>query len=177
MKTFNDTELLAGLRENNHEAFHYLYQKYWDKLYVVARKRLGNTWEAEEIVQDVFCKLWRRRETLALKGGFENYLAVAVKFEVINRFAKRAHAEAYRQHQQHFHREADEGTLRQLDFEELRRSLEGTIQALPAKCSIVYRLSREQGFTNRQIAEKLDISVKTVEGHLSRALKVLRSVL
>lgn len=176
MKTFCDTELLNGLRENDHEAFRYLYEKYWDKLYVVARKRLDNTWEAEEIVQDVFCKLWRRRETLSLKGGFENYLAVAVKFEVINRFAKRAHAAAYRQHLELRYSEADQDMLRQLDFDELQRRLETTIQTLPAKCSIVYRLSREQGFSNRQIAEELNISIKTVEGHLSRALKALRSV-
>lgn len=176
MKTFSDTELLTGLRENDHASFRYLYQKYWDKLYVVARKRLGNAWEAEEIVQDVFCKLWRRRQTLTLKGGFENYLAVAVKFEVINRFSKRAHAAAYRQYLQLRYSEADQGTIGQLDFEELKNRLEATIQTLPQKCSIVYRLSREQGFSNRQIAEELDISVKTVEGHLSKALKVLRSV-
>lgn len=176
MNTVSDTELLSKLRENSHEAFRHLYERYWDKLYVVARNRLGNRWEAEEVVQDVFYKLWRRRQTLSLKGGFENYLAVAVKFEVINRFSKRDHASAYRLHLKHDYSEADRGTLRQLDFDELRLRLEKTVQGLPAKCSIVYRLSREQGYSNREIAKHLNISVKTVEGHLSKALKVLRSV-
>lgn len=175
MKTFDDKKLLKGLRENDHEAFRYLYETYWDKLYVVARKRLGNAWEAEEVVQDIFCNLWRRRAGLQLRGGFENYLAVAVKFEVINRFAKRAHVAAYRQHLEEHYSEPDQDTLRQLDLDELRRRLETTVQTLPRKCSIVYRMSREQGFTNKQIAEELNISTKTVEGHLSRALKVLRS--
>lgn len=129
--------------------------------------------EAEEVVQDIFLNLWRKRETFELKVSFENYLAVAVKFEVINRRAKRVRERA-------LHAELESLPFavgndgQRFDLEYLQRQLEQTVNSLPPKCQLVFRLSRHDDYTNKQIAQELGVTEKAVEKHISKALKVLR---
>jgi len=80
---YSDQELSAFLRAGDDAAFNAIYKKYWDKLLVVAGKRLGDFQEAEEVMQDIFLNLWLRREDFSLRISFDNYFAVAVKFQVI----------------------------------------------------------------------------------------------
>jgi RNA polymerase sigma-70 factor (ECF subfamily) len=174
-KKLTDPELADLLKVGDEAAFKVVYQTYWDKLLVIAGKRLGDINEAEETVQDIFLNLWRRREKLELKVNFEHYFAVAVKFEVINRLAKRS------REQQRNDAFAKETPAQQLpvdvrfDLETLRKELETTINTLPQKCQLIFRMSRESNLTNKKIAEALHISEKAVEKHITTALKVLRS--
>jgi len=169
-----DIELAALLRTDGEAIFRIIYERYWDKLYLIAKKRLSDDFEAEEVVQDIFCNLWRKRYTLNLTKGFDNYLAVAVKFEVINKLAKRAKATAYEKHLAIALSEIDETTMQQLDYNELQQRFDLTVNALPEKCRIVFKLQHEMGYSQQQIADELDISTKTVEAHLSKARKTLR---
>src|SRR5690606_35595097 len=113
--------------------------------------------EAEEVVQDIFLNLWRKREAFELKVSFENYLAVAVKFEVINRRAKRVRERA-------LHAELESVPLavgndgQRFDLEYLQRQLEQTVNSLPRKCQLVFRLSRHDDYTNKQIAQELGVT-------------------
>jgi RNA polymerase sigma-70 factor (ECF subfamily) len=174
-KKLTDPELADLVREGDEAAFKVVYQAYWDKLLAIAGKRLGDINEAEETVQDIFLHLWRRREKFELKVNFEHYFAVAVKFEVINRLAKRS------REQQRNDAFAKEITIQQLpvdvrfDVEVLRRELEATIQSLPPKCQLIFRMSREGNVTNKTIAGQLNISEKSVEKHITHALKILKS--
>lgn len=170
----SDNELATLLSRGDEIAFKVLYQKYWDKLIAIAGKRLGNVVDAEELVQDIFLNLWRRKHHLELKQTFDQYFAVAVKFEIINRLAKRA------REQQRDERMSQElvgytHMPMQLDLELLQKQVEATVNALPPKCQLVFRMSREGGMSNRKIAEQLDISEKAVEKHITQALKKLRS--
>lgn len=172
---FTDTELASLLSTGDEIAFKLIYQKYWDKLIAVAGKRLGNVVEAEEVVQDIFLNLWRRKGTFELKQSFDQYFAVAVKFEIINRLAKRSR-EQERNALMAKELSGDYARMpMQLDLELLQRQLEVTVQQLPPKCQLVFRMSRESGMNNRQIATQLDISEKAVEKHITQALKKLRS--
>lgn len=171
---YTDTELADLLRTDSEAVFREIYNRYWDKLFILARKRMDDPLEAEEIVQDIFCNLWRKRQTLTITKGLNNYFAVAVKFEVINRLAKRTRSAAYIKATAAEISEIDETTLQQLDYNELLQQLQLTINALPEKCRIVFKLQQEEGYTQQQIAKELDISEKTVEAHLSKARKTLR---
>ena len=173
----DDFELLELVKTGEEEAFRLIYDRYWDKLYTVARNRLNDPLDAEEIVQDIFCNFWRRRQTLELTKGLDNYFAVAVKFEIINRLARRAKTVKYKKEYATGHSDADNSFLHLLDYKEMKQQLSSMIGSLPEKCRIVFQLRHEQGYTHREIAEELKISEKTVEAHLSKARKTLRGAL
>jgi RNA polymerase sigma-70 factor (ECF subfamily) len=141
---------------------------------VTAVHRLGNMEEAREIVQDIFCSLWKRRAGLAIDCSLNTYLASAVKYEVFKRFAARSRQQRFQQQAIRNWQEAANDTLDQLKANELRSELDALVKELPEKCRIVYRLSREKGYSQKQIAAELRIAEKTVEAHLSSALRKLR---
>jgi len=172
--TLTDIELSNLLATEGESVFRVIYERYWDKIYVMASHRLNDKTEAEEVVQDIFCNLWRKRQTLVLTRGFSNYFAVAVKFEVINRLAKKDRATAYEKELARALSQADETLLRQLDYNELQHQFQLTVNALPEKCRIIFKLQHENGYSLQEIADELNISTKTVESHLTRARKTLR---
>jgi len=169
-----DQELLQLLRQDDERAFTTIYQRYWDRMLVTAMHRLGNLEEAREIVQDIFCGLWKRRASLAIDCSLNTYLASAVKYEVFRRFAAQSRQQRYQQQAIQDWQEAANDTLDQLKANELRSQLDALVKNLPEKCRIVYRLSREKGYSQKQIAAELQIAEKTVEAHLSSALRKLR---
>lgn len=170
-----DMELADLLRAGDDVAFKVIYQKYWDKLLVVAGRRLSDIDEAEEAIQDIFLNLWKRRESFQLKVGFDNYFAVAVKFEVINRLAKRARESQRNNAFAETFPEPQENSFEHFDLVMLQKQLEHTISSLPPKCQLIFRMSRENEYTNKKIASELDISEKTVEKHITHALKILKT--
>lgn len=177
---YTDTELANMLREAeaiSNPAFEELYNRYWKKLLTVAFNRLGSIDEAKEVVQEVFYSLWKRRSSLQLTASPSTYLATAVKYEVINRLAKLQHGIAYQEYVMHSGTTTDNSTEEWVAGEDLRLAIAETVKALPDKCRVVYELSREKDYTQNQIANELNISVKTVEAHISRALKSLRTSL
>lgn len=174
--TILDDKELTGLLQNSDElAFTEIYNRYWTKLFAVAANKISDLDEAEEIVQDIFVSLWKRRNELDTINTLGPYLAVSVKYRVIKVLAKRGHQQKYSDYTQHIASLTDDTTQQWLDFEELRGRLAAFVADLPEKCRMVYRLSRESGFSQKQIAAELGISEKTVEAHLGKALKTLRT--
>lgn len=139
---------------------------------MLAANALDNPEEAEECVQDIFCSIWLRRETLQLKYSLYTYLAVAVKYRVINildkEHRKRQRMSLADPHYPEIFAPSAETPLLE---KELTDRLEASIAILPEKCRIVYKMSREEGKTHKQIADELNISEKTVNNHLVKAVK------
>jgi RNA polymerase sigma-70 factor (family 1) len=173
----SDFELIHRLRSGEEAAFRHIYDRYWEQLYIIARNRLNDPQESEEIVQEIFLDFWSRKDSFELEKGLGNYFAVAVKFKVINRLARRAHAAKYKKEYVARHSEADNSFLSLLDYKELKQQLAALIAALPEKCRLVFQLRHEQGYSLREISDELGISEKTVEAHLTRARKTLRGAL
>jgi RNA polymerase sigma-70 factor (family 1) len=175
LSSLPDDELVLLLKEGSESALTALYLRYWDKLLIVATNRLDDPEEAEECIQDVFFRLWQRREDLQLSHSLATYLAVAVKYRVINAMDKQ-----YRLRNRMERSHADLIEYQVFSAEdyllekELKEQLTASINKLPEKCRIVFKLSREQGLTHKQIAAELDISEKTVEAHISKAMKDIR---
>lgn len=168
-----DLALVALLTQGNEAAFTELYSRYWKRMVVQAYMKVQNGEDAREIVQDIFLDLWNRREKLDLQHGFHTYLSAAVKYRVLRWLAEEKNEQVKRS-RLHLS-EKDSSTQEWLDFQELQHDLEKAVQQLPDKCQLVFRLSREAGLSGNEIARQLDISPKTVETHLSRALKSLRT--
>jgi len=166
--------LIRRISCDDEAAFRILYERYWDRLLVHACSKLGSDGEAEEIVQDVFVGLWKRRHSLELRNSLPTYLSAIVKYEVLRRLASRKTKSNFEKETARLYTEIDNSTQQWLNYEDLRDQIEATVQALPEKCRLVFRLSREEGLTERQIAGVLHISPKTVEAHKARAFKALR---
>lgn len=170
----SDIELIDLMKHDHQQALSALYFRYWDKLLVIAGNRLDNLAIAEECVQDVFCSLWKRRHELELHHSLATYLAVSVKYQVIKQMDKQ-----YRQHEAkktaYFTTEYAVPADEYVFAKEMTERIAGAIAQLPDKCSIVFKMSREQGMTNKQIAKELEIAEKTVEAHISKAIRVLRN--
>lgn len=170
-----DDKVLTALLQNGDEhAFTEIYNRYWDKLFAIAANKLKDLDEAEEIVQDIFVSLWKRREESGTIDTLSPYLAVSVKYRVIKYLDKQTNRQRYADQQQTTAL-ADDSTQQWLEFVELRSRLAIFVADLPEKCRLVYRLSRESGFSQKRIADELGISEKTVEAHLGKALKTLRA--
>ncbi|GGH64166.1 DNA-directed RNA polymerase sigma-70 factor [Filimonas zeae] len=157
------------LQNSNHDAFREIYRRYWDKLFYLAAKKLKSPEEAECLVQDVFVDIWQRRQQLNVREALDGYLVVAVKYRIINVMAKRDRARTWQQHTSNTSAPAE-----WLKYHELKDWLDKTVARLPEKCRIVYQL-KSAGYSQKEIARQMQVSEKTVETHISRALKVLRT--
>lgn len=173
----DDNELLRLLQLENGAAFTEIYNRWWDKIYSIAANKLHNLTEAEEVVQDIFLEIWNRRKTLQVTTSLPAYLATAVKYKVINILAERNRQLRYQQHAAQTGNPMDLSTEQWLRFEELQDRLAAAVTALPEKCRLVFQLSREEGLSHKEIADKVGISEKTVEAHLTKALRTLRTEL
>ena len=169
-----DEELISLLVQHDAIAFKEIYDRYWDKLYNAAYKRIKNAEQCEEIIQDIFTKLWQKRENLVINTGLSNYLFVSVRYLVIDYYRKITVRASFITHGQ-LNADFDNSTEEFVHLNDLKKQIDLLIDGLPEKCKAVYRLSRIDFKTNKEIAEMLGISEKTVEGHLTKALQHLRS--
>src|ERR1700761_41337 len=171
----NDKELIDLLQQDDELAFTEIYNRYWKILLTVAANKLRELDEAEEIVQDIFVSLWKRRSELGVIDTLRSYLSVSVKYRVIKLLDKRGNYQRYASYAEQTFTITDNSTLQWLEFEELKSRLALFVADLPEKCRLVYQLSRDAGYTQKQIAEELNISEKTVEAHLGKAIRTLRA--
>lgn len=174
LQQMSDEKLLSLLKNSDEAAFTVIYDRYWQKLYTLAMCKVNSLETAEEIVQDIFCSLWLRRETLQIQVSLASYLVISVKYRVIKVLDKHYKQKSYINTllQSNI---ADNSTQEHIFFNELKEQLDKYTLELPEKCRLVFQLSREKGHSQKQIADELQISEKTVEAHLSKALKHLRS--
>jgi RNA polymerase sigma-70 factor (family 1) len=175
--TYTDQELLTFLKEGSEAAFTEIYKRYWDKVYAVACHRLNDETEAEEVVQDVFFSFWKRREILEVKNSLNTYLAVAVKYQVINRQTRKYYKTIEMDAMSQLEDSGVDSTQLWFSERELKQQLDDAISKLPEKCRVVFRMSRYEDKTNAEIAKKLGVTEKNVEAHITRALSSLRKSL
>jgi RNA polymerase sigma-70 factor (family 1) len=172
-----DQQLLDRMRRDDRAAFTELYNRYWDKTFAVALHRLGDEHEAEEVVQEVFLSIWQRRANIELTHTVATYLSVAAKYRVINHLAKQHRKQQHIDELSLNATETEDTTGNWLAEKELRKLLDQSINQLPEKCRIVFLLSRDENKTYAEIATELNISQKTVEAHMSKALATLRTTM
>ena len=170
-QNFSDQKLIEQVSKGNELAFDHFYNKYWDSLFISAYVILKDVESCKDIVQDVFLNVWER-SNLNKIDNIEAYLHQSVKFKVLMALRK---GKVSDKHLQTLQELIANTTEEQLDYEDLHETIESSIKSLPAKCQEVFRLSRIEHLSNNQIAERLSISVRTVETHISNALRQIRS--
>lgn len=175
-KTLSDQQLFLLVKEDDCRAFEELYSRHWFPLVDAAYRRLQSEQKAEDLVQDLFMSLYQKRHTLEFTVSLQAYLHQALKYKVLNEFRSENTRQTYTKSL--FFSEVSKNDLaNELDAKELRRKIEIVLESLPDKCRKVFILSRNGNCSNRDISQKLAISLSTVEKHIGKALKALRSSL
>lgn len=174
LSALTDHELLLLLKEGQHAAFDQLYSRYWKRILHLAAQKTGDIIEAENIVQDIFVSLWKRREDLSISSSLNNYLVVSVKYRVFKWLDKQRSQRLYEDEKLADYDILDDSTQQYLEFQELRGRLEKILATLPEKSVIIYRMNKDKGMSHREIAMKLHMSEKAINSHLVRTKKVLR---
>jgi RNA polymerase sigma-70 factor (ECF subfamily) len=181
-RTSNHRQLfdIIGLRQGEKRAFETIYLDFFDMLFHMANGYVRNREVSKELVQDAFLKLWENREELHKNTNIKNFLYTITKNSCLN----------YLKQQEMIYRNNRDYLIPEIKYkqdalasfpdhfsevEDLMEKVDETIEKLPDEVKITFRLNRFDGLTYRQIAEKLDVSSKTVEARISKALKLLRS--
>lgn len=170
----SDKELVSRLKQDDVKAFKELYNRYWNKLLLQAKIKLNSEADSEEIVQNVFIGLWKRRKNLLLKYTFHTYIASCVKYEIFSHYAKLEKNRKFVVDDiEELYKLSVNTTEEWLSYDSVHSIIEETVAKLPEKCKLVFRMSREEGLSHKEIANELNISTKTVEAHITKALRII----
>ncbi len=168
-------EIIGLLRRGNILAYDHIYNRYCHKLYLFALRILKDESDAEDIVQEVFIKLWEQRNHLDDHKQLNSFLFTITYNICINLLRKRISSTKYLEHlrlSSSSHNFEDQDI--EAEINELKQQIEKLIGSLPERQKEVFLAHRQEGLTYSEIADKLGISENTVENHMSRALKFLR---
>jgi RNA polymerase sigma-70 factor (family 1) len=172
-KSYDDQELLSMLKANDEIALKRIYDKYWKRLYLFAFSIIRDASPCEDIVQDVLLQLWLRKDVVTIVT-LKSYLFTAVRYKVLS-FIKSANQRKVFIEPGELERLAGIDELKdRLNEYDINHFLEIGISALPERCKEVFVLSRKEYLSNKEIASRMGISVKTVEAQMTIALKQLK---
>lgn len=162
------------IKINNQKEFKEIYDKFYTGLANYAFSVLKDRDAAKDVVQEVFLDLWNKRATLSIQTSLQAYLVRAVKFKSIDFIRKDKTKQQYIASAVTEDRTFQANSDDEDELDERKKRLSYAIAQLPTKCRQAFMLSRVNGYTYKEVAAEMDISVKTVENQISRAFKLLR---
>jgi len=172
-----DYEVLMQLRDGNEKAFSAVFDTYHRYLYVLACRYLMSDSYAEDAVQHTFMRLWEGRETFDYKTGIKNLLFTILKNYVLNEIRHNNMALQKNYELAQFNEEMEEGFLQNLEDADFKTHLYKLIEQLPPQKREVCLLKIQQGMSNQEVADAMNISIPTVKSHYTQVIKLLRSQL
>jgi RNA polymerase sigma-70 factor (ECF subfamily) len=173
----NDNLLFSLVKQDNKSAFDTLFRKYYVRLCRFAYQFLLSKPEAEEIVQEVFVRLWEQRLQISINTSFLAYLFTSVRNQSMNELKKNKIRRYYEDEFAVQKSITDEIPIDNSGEERIKRAIERACRQLPPKCREIFELSRNDGLTYEEIAEYLSLSKKTVENQMAIAFQKLRQQL
>lgn len=170
----SDEHLCVLLKQGDEKALEVIVLRYWEPMYKMAAHTLDDLFVCEDIVQDIFIKIWNNRQRLNFHHSLKAYLFACTRYEVYRQLKLRLVQDTQStsedfQYIEHYNPQNE------LEYNELLGRVEQLVNELPERCREVYQLSRDDQLTHKEIANLLDISTKTVENQLTIALRRLRN--
>jgi RNA polymerase sigma-70 factor (ECF subfamily) len=167
--------LVKALINNNKTALDELYNYYYPRLYTFAKRFLKVEDDINDILQDVFIKIWENRKNIKNVETFNAYIFTITKNTVISYFREKIKVADFESRVREM--ATTEGYLTETaaEYEDLKEKVDQLIEQLPEKRKQIFKLSREQGLSNKEIAGEMGISVKTVEDHIMHAIRFLKN--
>ncbi|MBU2913497.1 MULTISPECIES: RNA polymerase sigma-70 factor [Reichenbachiella] len=170
--TLTSTHSLFDLQNEKH--FETVFKSFFQPLCGFAFQYVKDSDTAEEIVQETFTTLWHRAHDIEIKTSVKSYLYGAVRNASLNHLK---HQKVVQAHQDYVMRDSEADQQDFLELDELQEKINKAIQQMPEKCREIFELSRFEEKKYKEIAEELNLSIKTVETQMSRALKIMREAL
>lgn len=172
-----EKELIVRIVEGDQEAFERIYYTYAKRVYYFASRYLKNKHQAEEIVQEVFVKIWENRKRLNPDMSLSGYLLTTTKNTIFNDHRKQVNHEAYYQYVLHYLQKNNPNMENEIIYNDLMELLQKTLGQLPDKRKEIFELSRFQGLSYKEIASQLNITEKTIESHMRLAIRDIKKVI
>ena len=170
----DDIELIHRLTKNDESAFAEIYQRYAESLAGFAASKLFSLEDAQDVIHDIFVKLWTDRKNLQINSSLKSYLFTIARYRIIDKIRRNITREEYATMLQSLAQAYAPNVEQQIAAKELQQTLEKSLDELSPNVKRVYRLSREEDLSISEIAEKLGLSEQTVKNQLTTALKHLR---
>lgn len=171
----DERNLLLAIKCDDPDAFKKLFFRYRLKVYYFAYRFLRNKQEAEEVVQEVFIRIWNNRKQLNEALSFNSYLFTITKNYIFNLNRDKINHQAFIDFVLPYCSETENNTEESVMYNDLKSNLQQAIESLPPRRKLIFKKSREEGLSYPQIASELNISEKTVEAHIHLALKWLKN--
>lgn len=172
-----ENDIIRRIREGDKGQFEFLFRSSYSALVKYAKRLIKDNDNAEEIVQDLFFRLWQNKEKIKIESSLNGYLFRSVHNKCLH-FIQ--HQKVVTKYSEEVLRKTDdypENPSEILQHKELQERIAGILEKLPERCGKIFSMNRFDGFKYAEIAEKLEISVKTVEADMSKALKEFRKEL
>jgi len=171
-----DYELLKMIQQDDEKAMSQLFRLYYTQVCKAISRVISDEHVVEDLAQDVFYDLWRRRKTLEINTSLRAYLKRAGVNKTLN-YIRDKKIKWDDEGKLPFMASKEPDATQVMEGQDLQKQIHSAIQSLPERCRLVFSLSRFEEMSYQQIADELEISIKTVENQMSKALKILRNIL
>ncbi len=170
-----DEEILTMLSNGNQKSIDLLFDNYYTYLCNVIYRAINDASYAEDIVQEIFSDIWRKRESINIQSSLRAYLRRAAVNRSLNHIRKqRMKFDENEEAIVDIQSDTIDGQ-KEMEKDELEQRIHDCIDSLPPKCKLVFSMSRFENMSYQEIADRLDLSIKTVENQISKALRILRA--
>lgn len=174
---YSDDELIALWQEGNSIAFDIFYKRHVNSLVKIAVQKTNCIETAKELVQDVFIDILQHKDKLDMGKNINGYIYITLRNKIFNYYRRKLVEDKYQNHVYESNQQVFETTENWLHNKELNQLITSSINQLPERCKMVFMLKREDNLSNKEISERLNISINTVEQHMRKALSKLRNSL
>jgi len=174
MGKINLEKILIELAEDNEDSFEVLFNYYYPRLYNFSKSFLKIEDGIDDILQEVFVKIWQKRKSITSTATFNSYIFTIARNLLLNELRRRLNSENIKEAVQSLSTAEEYSSSQQIEFQELKEVVDYVIDKLPERRKEIFILSRVEGLSHKEIAEKLGIKTKTVEYHISLVIKSLK---
>lgn len=173
----SEQQIVKSIKEGDINSFETLFKEYYERLCDFGMKYLKSIDQAEEVVQDTFYNIWKNRESLNIKTSLKSYLYTAIRNNCLQELRTRSLDIKYENYYKSHYVNESISPVDELNAKELSLVINKALNSLPERCKTIFKLSRDEGLKYQEIADKLSISIKTVEANMGKALKQFRHYL
>ncbi|ERJ59370.1 RNA polymerase sigma factor [Sphingobacterium paucimobilis] len=170
-----EKDFIEHLAKGANQAFQMLFEKYWSHVFSTVKKLVKSPELAEDIAQEIFVKVWHRREELSTISNIEAYLYTVSKNTTLDALRKKVLITENIDQLIHYFKDQALTPQQRLEYQELQQNIQQAIDTLPEKVKEVFVLSRFEGLSHEEISEKLNISITSSKTYIVRALKLIRA--